>query len=62
MAGIGVANHNNQPAQAGPPDKPLQIARGQIDAYDRAIAPSVAPARATYLAARERFLAGLPPD
>ena len=36
---------------------------GPVDgvAYDRAIAPYVAKARATYPAAKKRFLAGLPP-
>jgi uncharacterized protein YegJ (DUF2314 family) len=48
-------------AQNGaPPDKP-QIVRGKeaLDAYDRAIAPYVAKARASYPAAKKRFLAGL---
>jgi Uncharacterized protein conserved in bacteria (DUF2314) len=44
-----------------PPDKP-QWVRGskQTEAFDRAIAPYVAKARATYPAAKKRFLAGLP--
>ena len=50
-------------AQSGaPPDKP-QMLRGDkaFDAYERAIAPYVAKARASYPAAKKRFLAGLPP-
>lgn len=45
-----------------PPDRPVKM-RGprQMDAYDRAIAPHVRKARATYPAAKKRFLAGLPP-
>lgn len=46
-----------------PPDKPQRV-RGykQAEAFDRAIAPYVAKARATYPAAKKRFLAGLPPN
>jgi hypothetical protein len=46
-----------------PPDKPKWV-RGskQAEAFDRAIAPYVAHARATYPAAKKRFLAGLRPN
>lgn len=46
-----------------PPDK-VQRMRGdkQLEAMERAIAPYVAKARATYPAAKKRFLAGLPPN
>lgn len=46
-----------------PPDK-VQRMRGdkQFEAMERAIAPYVAKARATYPAAKKRFLAGLPPN
>ena len=49
-------------AQRGaPPDKPKMV-RGEAAhaAYERAIAPYVAKARASYPAAKKRFLAGLP--
>ncbi len=44
-----------------PPDKP-QTVRGKeaLEAYERAIAPYVAKARASYPAAKKRYLAGLP--
>ena len=50
-------------AQTPAPSAATETMRGarQIDAYDRAIAPHVAKARATYPAAKKRFLAGLPP-
>ena len=46
-----------------PPDKPRWV-RGykQYQAMEQAIAPYVARARATYPAAKKRFLAGLPPN
>ncbi len=47
--------------QKGPPDKPQPIHEGkESDAYERAIAPYVAKARASYPAAKKRFLRGLP--
>ena len=50
-------------AQKGaPPDKPQIIRQSAADAYERAIAPYVAKARASYPAAKKRFLAGLPPN
>jgi uncharacterized protein YegJ (DUF2314 family) len=48
-------------AQNGPPDKPQSIHEGkELHAYERAIAPYVAKARASYPAAKKRFLRGLP--
>ena len=46
-----------------PVDKPQSL-RGekQYQAMEKAIAPYVAKARATYPAAKKRFLAGLPPN
>lgn len=61
-AAFGVANHSQEQRSAGPPDKPQKMAtKAQLAAYDKAIAPHVAKARATYPAAKKRFLAGLPP-
>jgi uncharacterized protein YegJ (DUF2314 family) len=48
--------------KSGPPDRPTRARGAQIAVIDRAIAPYVAKARATYPAARKRFLAGLPPN
>jgi uncharacterized protein YegJ (DUF2314 family) len=50
-------------AQNGaPPDKPQMLrGKGALDAYDRAIAPYVAKARASYPAAKKRYLGGLTP-
>ena len=54
--GVGVAQHG------GPPDKVRRLrGRDQLAAYEKATAPYVAKARATYPAAKKRFLAGLPP-
>jgi uncharacterized protein YegJ (DUF2314 family) len=58
--GVGVANHS-QAEKNAPVDKPFQATREQFVEYDKAIAPYVAKARATYPAAKARFLAGLPP-
>jgi uncharacterized protein YegJ (DUF2314 family) len=55
---IVVAWNEKRP---GPPDTPKRMSGNQIDAYDKAIAPYVAKARATYPAAKKRFLEGLPP-
>ena len=59
---IGLANHSHAEKYKGPPDKPVGMKTGnQLAKYDEAIAPYVAKARATYPAAKRRFLAGLPP-
>lgn len=58
--GIGVANHR-QAEKNAPIDKPFQATKEQFVEYNKAIAPHVAKARATYPAAKARFLAGLPP-
>ena len=44
-----------------PKDKPGSATRDQVPRFERAIAPYVAKARATYPDAKNRFLAGLPP-
>ena len=44
-----------------PGDKPGSMRQKQIANFERAIAPYVAKARATYPEAKQRFLAGLPP-
>jgi len=46
----------------GPPDTPKALKTNQVGEYERAIAPYVKQGRATYPAARTRFLRGLPPD
>src|SRR5262245_29155257 len=58
--GVGVANHSKFEKNA-PPDKPFRATKEQLVEYDKAIAPYVAKARATYPAAKARFVAGLPP-
>jgi hypothetical protein len=58
---MGLANHSHaEKKRAGPPDKPIST-KGE-EGYDRDIEPYIAQARATYPAAKERFLAGLPPN
>ena len=63
--GIGVANHSqaekNAAVAKGPPDTPLKLTKETLAAYDRAIAPYIAKARATYPDAKRRFLVSLPP-
>lgn len=59
VEGIGVANHS-QAQKNAPLDKPVKATAEQLKQYDKAIAPYVAKARATYPAAKSRFLAGLP--
>jgi uncharacterized protein YegJ (DUF2314 family) len=59
---LGAANHHQAEQAKGPPDKPVAMSTSEkLAAYDRAIAPYVAKARATYPEAKKRFLAGLPP-
>lgn len=59
---MGAANHQHEEKAKGPPDKPVGMtSKEKLAAYDRAIAPYVAKARATYPDAKKRFLAGLPP-
>jgi uncharacterized protein YegJ (DUF2314 family) len=61
IVALGAANHYHAEHAKGPPDKPAVMAsKEQIAAYDRAIAPYVAKARATYPDAKKRFLDGLP--
>ena len=55
---IAVAWNETRP---GPPDKPMRVLGDQVAAYDKAIAPYIAKARATYPAAKKRYLDGLPP-
>jgi hypothetical protein len=62
VVALGAANHQNEERAKGPPNKPLGMtSKEKLAAYDRAIAPYVAKARATYPSAKKRFLAGLPP-
>jgi uncharacterized protein YegJ (DUF2314 family) len=55
---VGAANHAHE--KPGPPDRPQRATTDQFKAYEKAIAPYVAKARATYPEAKKRFLAGLP--
>jgi hypothetical protein len=51
-----------QLAPNAPADRPVPLStKAQLSALDKAIAPYVASARATYPSARERFKSGLPP-
>ena len=49
-----------QLAPNAPKDQPQALEQAQLAAFDRAIAPHVAKARATYPEARQRYLSGLP--
>ena len=49
----------SQLAPNTPEDKPGSLTYEQVGAFERAIAPYVAKARATYPEAKKRFLAGL---
>src|ERR1043165_3111215 len=58
-----LALHSVVARSKAPEDKPRTMhGDKQIQAMERAIAPYVAKARATYPAAKKRFLAGLPPN
>jgi hypothetical protein len=59
--GRATAQRPVEVAPNAPADKTLDATLCQWHAMDRAIAPRVAEARASYPAARDRFLAGLPP-
>jgi hypothetical protein len=61
---IGLANHHHEEMarKNAPKDNPVEMrSSDDFEKYDKAIAPYVAKARATYPAAKKRFLAGLPP-
>jgi hypothetical protein len=61
---IGLANHHHEEMlrKNAPKDNPVQMhTSDDFEKYDKAIAPYVAKARATYPTAKTRFLAGLPP-
>src|SRR5438270_12177964 len=60
VVAFGAANHHHEEQGKGPPDTPLKMTKKKLAAYDRAIAPYIAKARATYPDAKRRFLAGLP--
>jgi hypothetical protein len=57
---VGVANHS-QAQKNAPVDTPRKLTSEQMVDYNKSIAPYIAKARATYPAAKARFLAGLPP-
>ncbi len=59
---LAAANHQQEERAKGPPDRPQRLdTAAKLAAYDKVIAPYIAKARATYPAAKKRFLAGLPP-
>jgi hypothetical protein len=49
-----------QLAPNAPKDQPVGLQENQFAAFEQAIAPHVAKARATYAEARQRYLSGLP--
>lgn len=58
---ITFSLQNNEPVGQPPPDKPVRSTdQKSIDALNRAIKPYVEKGRASYPAAKKRFLAGLP--
>lgn len=60
--GIAIPAAAQELSPNAPKDKPAGYdTREQVAAMDRAIAPYVAKARATYPDAKKRYLAGLPP-
>jgi hypothetical protein len=59
VVALGATNHRHETPK-GPPDRPVNLSKEGFSEYEKAIAPYIAKARATYPAAKERFLAGLP--
>lgn len=58
---FALANHHHKETKdKAPEDRPVSAIGDAAIAYDKAIAPYVAKARATWPAAKKRFLAGLP--
>lgn len=58
---FGVANHHHEETKdKAPKDRGVRTEGDAAIAYDKAIAPYVAKARATWPKAKKRFLAGLP--
>ena len=57
---FGLANHHAETNSKAPVDRPVHAEGNAAIAYDKAIEPYVAKARATWPAAKKRFLAGLP--
>jgi uncharacterized protein YegJ (DUF2314 family) len=60
VVALGAANHQHAEQAKGPPDRAIPMKDRALAAYKKAIAPYVAEARATFPAAKKRFLAGLP--
>jgi hypothetical protein len=63
IEGTLLANHEaNEPhGKNAPTDTPMRLGKdGDVTRYQKAIAPYVARARATYPDAKRRFIAGLP--
>lgn len=63
VVAMGAANHHHEEqARSGASVDQSTATHGneQVEAYDRAIAPYVAKARASYPSAKKRYLAGLP--
>jgi hypothetical protein len=61
LLALGATSALAQLAPNAPKDQPHPLSAQQIAENERAIAPYVKTARATYPGARARFLAGLPP-
>lgn len=59
--GVSFSGEGQELSPDAPKDKPNGVNAEQAAAMDRAIAPYVAKARATYPDAKKRYLAGLPP-
>jgi hypothetical protein len=64
LAGGWVSAFAREPQVAAnaPADRPNATTQSQQAALDRALQPLLAQARATYPAAKKRFVDGLPPD
>jgi uncharacterized protein YegJ (DUF2314 family) len=60
VVALGAANHQHAGKPKGAPDHSIPMSEQALAAYKKAIAPYVAETRATFPAAKKRFLAGLP--
>jgi uncharacterized protein YegJ (DUF2314 family) len=58
---LGVSSAIAQLPPNAPEDRPHAVTARQMSEHEKTIAPYIKTARATYPAARTRFLAGLPP-
>jgi uncharacterized protein YegJ (DUF2314 family) len=62
VVAISASNHQHAEKGQGPAERTLHISRHDFATLEKAMAPAIAEAKATYPAARKKFLSGLPTE